>query len=347
MTETTLTSQARRRTAIDVASILRLLELGDYLLPYAIRAACRLGLADALEAGPLALTELATATGTHEPSLGKLMRYLASREIFAELPDGRYANNQLADLLRADHPYSAQDVYLSPVACTRAMEGLDHAVRTGGAAFDAVHGESMWDHFTRYPQEGAHFDAAMSGVTALELMAIARALDWSAVDSVVDVGGGNGGFLAALLPRYPRLHGVLFDLPTVVANAPQQLDAAGVAQRCRIVPGSFLVDPIPTGGDVYVLKRILYSWSDEEATGILRRVRAAMRPESRLLVLEAGRQDAEAPALARRMDLLMLTLSAGGARSLEQQRELLAGAGLRLHRSVSTPMFPILEAVPA
>ncbi|HEU4425845.1 MAG TPA: methyltransferase [Pilimelia sp.] len=334
----------KRRTPLDIDAILRLLALGDYLLPYAIRAVCRLEIADRLAGGPLPLDELATRTGTDPASLEKAMRYLATREIFAEPEPGVFALTPLSDLLRRDHPYSARDVYLSPVACTRAMEGLDHAIRTGEAAFDTVHGETMWDYFSRLPHEGALFDNAMSGVTALEMMGIVRAFDWSGASTVVDVGGGNGGFLAALLPRFRHLRGTVFDLPAVVANAEDVLAEAGVADRCDIVPGSFLTDAIPAGADVYVLKRILYSWSDEDATGILRRVRAVMRDDSRLLILEAGRQDDESPALARRMDLLMLTLSAGGTRSLTEQSRLLAGAGLALTRSVTTPMFPVIEA---
>ncbi|HKT00942.1 MAG TPA: methyltransferase [Rugosimonospora sp.] len=332
---------------IDVAGTLRLLELGDYLLPYTIRAVCLLGIADALEHGPMSIVDLARATGTHEPSLEKAMRYLASREIFAEVPPDGFALTPLSDLLRAGHPYSARDVYLSPVACTRAMEGLDHAIRTGEGGFDAVHGESMWDFFTRVPEDGARFDRAMSGVTALEITAITRALDWTQVRSVVDVGGGNGGFLAALLPRYRHMHGTVFDLPSVVAAAPEMLDAAGVADRSAVVPGSFLAGEVPAGADVYVLKRILYSWSDEDAAGILRRVRAAMRPDSRVLILEAGRRNAEAPALASRMDLLMLTLSGGGSRSVTEQEALLTRAGLRLTRTVPLPMFVIVEGSPA
>jgi hypothetical protein len=253
----------------------------------------------------------------------------------------------MADLLRTDSPYSARDIFLSPVACTRAMEGLDHALRTGGPAFDAVHGVSMWTFFAEHPDDGAAFDRVMSGVTALELAAVLRACDWTAFTTIVDVGGGNGAFLASLLRRLRGARGTLFDLPGVVANAPRTLAAAGVQDRVTVVPGSFLTDGIPTGGDAYVLKRILYSWSDDEVVGILSRVRAAMGPQSRLFVMEAGRQDDEDPVLARRMAMLMHTLTAGGARGRDEQETLLRRAGLRLLRTLNTPMFPILEAAPA
>jgi len=333
-----------RRTPIDADSIFTLLELGDYLLPYTIRAVCLLGVADHLVDGPLPLEQLAQDTKTHEPSLRKAVQYLATRGIFTLVPPDAVALNPLADLLRTDNPYGARDIFLSPVACTRAMEGLDHAIRTGRSAFDAVHGHSMWDHLANHPEDGEAFDKVMSGVTSMELLAILRVTDWRRFGTVVDVGGGNGGFLASLLRRVKGARGVLFDLPTVVVNAPDEFAAAGVTDRAEIIPGSFLSDPIPSGGDAYVLKRILYSWSDDEVVGILGRVRAAMSADSRLFIMEAGRQAGESPALARRMDLLMLTLSGGGARSLDEQERLLNRAGLALVGAVPTPMFPVIEA---
>lgn len=336
-----------RRTTIDVDSIFHLLELGDYLLPYTIRAVCLLGVADHLGDEPMTIKQLALESKTHEGTLRKALEYLATRGIFETVEPDSIKLTPLADLLRADHPYSARDIFLSPVACTRAMEGLDHAIRTGEAAFDAVHGRTMWDHLAEYPADGEAFDKVMSGVTGMELLAVLRAGDWRRFGTVVDVGGGNGGFLASLLRRVKGMRGVLFDLPGAVANAPKFFADAGVSDRTEIVAGSFLEGPIPPGGDAYVLKRILYSWSDEEVIGILRRVRAAMRPDSRLFIMEAGRQADEVPILARRMDLLMHTLTAGGARTLEEQSRLLAAADLKLVRSVSTPMFPVIEAQPA
>jgi hypothetical protein len=350
---------ATRRGTIDTESIFKLLELGDYLLPYTIRAVCLIGVADRLADGPVPVRELAAETKTHEPTLRKTLEYLATRDVFTIDEADRVALTPLSDLLRAGHPYSARDIFLSPVACTRAMEGLDQAIRTGGSAFDAVHGRSMWEHLSANPDDSEAFDKVMSGVTGIELLAILRVCDWQRFTSIVDIGGGNGGFLASLLKRVKRANGTLFDLPGVVAHASDFFAAAGVSDRARVVPGSFLADPIPPGADAYVLKRILYSWSDEEVVGILGRVRAAMHPDSHLFIMEAGRaptstprvdssrHGTEPPILARRMDLLMHTLTAGGTRTLDEQSALLERAGLRLLRTVSTPMFPIIEAVPA
>jgi hypothetical protein len=334
---------AAKRTPIDVQAIFRLLELGDYLMPYTIRAMCLLKIADQLTDGPLPLDELASATATDPDALRTSLTYLAASGIFAEVAPDTFALNPMADLLRTDHPYTVRDIFLSPVCCTRAMEGLDHAIRTGEAGFDAVHGRTMWDHFAREPEDGERFDRAMGGVTSMELMAIVRATDWSRFGTVVDVGGGNGRFLASLLRRFKGMRGVLFDLPAVARHAPATFAEAGVGTRGEVVTGSFLVGPIPSGADAYVLKRILYSWSDDEVIGILGRIRTAMKPDSRLFIMEAGRDDGGS-RLARRMDLLMLTLSAGQSRSVAEQERLLVAAGLELVGHVATPMFPIIEA---
>ncbi len=334
----------KRRVPIDVESILTLMELGDYLYPYTIRAVCLLNVADHLADGPLPIAELAKATGGHEESLKKTLRYLATRGLFKETETDVFALTPIAELLRTDHPYSAREVFLSPVVCTRAMEGLDHALRTGEPAFDAVHGRPMWDYLADHPADSQRFDKVMSGVTAMELMAIVRSVDWTRFGTIVDIGGGNGGFLASLLGRLSKAKGVLFDLPGVVAGAPEMLAEAGVADRCGVVGGSFLVDPIPPGGDAYVLKRILYSWSEEQVISILSRIREAMAPGGSVFILEAGRVEADSPPLARRMDMLIFTLNGNGARSIEQQRQLLGAAGLELVNVTMTPMFPIIEA---
>ncbi|GAA1954271.1 methyltransferase [Amycolatopsis minnesotensis] len=335
-----------RRTPLDPDAILRLLELGDYLLPYTIRAVCLLGVADALADGPKPVGELAAETGTHEESLDKTLGYLSSREIFTETEPGVFGQTAMSDLLRTDHPYSARKVFLSPVACTRGMEGLDHAIRTGEPAFDAVHGIPIWEYLSRHPEDGERFDGVMSGVTTMELMAILRATDWSRFGTVVDVGGGNGSLLANLLRRFKRMRGVLFDLPGVVANSDEVFAAAHVGDRVEVVGGSFRTDPIPEGGDAYVLKRILYSWSPEEAAGLLRRIRAAMKPDGSVFIVEAGRSDTGSTPMAKRLDMLMFTLSAGGTRSIDQQRALLDDAGFDLVEAVSTPVFPVIEARP-
>jgi hypothetical protein len=167
------------------------------------------------------------------------------------------------------------------------------------------------------------------------------AYDWGSLGSVVDVGGGQGTFLAAVLRRYPRLEGVLFDMPHVVAGAAGQL--AAVADRCRVEAGSFF-ERVPPGHAAYALKRILYSWSDRQAGQILRAVAAAMRPDSRLLVIEPLVVEGAGARYSALYDVFIMVMSSGRARTPEQMALLLEEAGLELSRTVQTPLLAIVEA---
>jgi hypothetical protein len=182
-------------------------------------------------------------------------------------------------------------------------------------------------------------------MSRLELLAIARAYDWTALGTLVDVGGGSGAFLAGLLARHRGLHGIVFDLPDVVAGASAILAEAGVADRCEAAGGSFFDTAIPAGAGGYLLKRVLYGWDDEHAVGVLAAVRAAMRPGGRLLIFEPVLREGD--GLSASMDLLMLTLSAGRVRTPGELTELLGEAGLRVSQLIETRMYPIIEAVPS
>src|SRR5437868_13726213 len=140
---------------------------------------------------------------------------------------------------------------------------------------------------------------------------------WAELTSVVDVGGGNGAFLAGLLARFPDMHGILFDQPHVVANAYGPVREAGLADRCTVIGGSFF-DEVPPGGDAYLLKRVLWSWADNRAHMLLSRVRAAMREDSRLLLHEPVARPGDSDEVGKIYDLILLAMGGGGARSEEQ-----------------------------
>jgi hypothetical protein len=183
-------------------------------------------------------------------------------------------------------------------------------------------------------------------MTRAELRALTAAYDWGSLGTVVDVGGGNGAFLAGLLARHPALRGVLFDLPHAVREAPRILEAAGVAERCEVVPGSFF-DAIPRTGGAYVLKRIVYGWDDERALALLRAVRAAMDPGSVVLVLEPVAGDAEGDGFGAILDVVMLVVDGGRSRSVQELRALFAAADLELTCVQPTMTFPIVAGRPA
>jgi ubiquinone/menaquinone biosynthesis C-methylase UbiE len=223
-------------------------------------------------------------------------------------------------------------------------------VRGGGVAYELAHDEPFFEHLARHPEREAAFQASMAGRAAQEVADVVAAYDFGNLDRLVDVGGGAGNLLAAILRAAPQLRGVLFDRPGVAPAAEQRMRDAGVWERCELVAGDFF-ESVPSGADAYVLSRVLHDWDDAEAARILARVREAMGTGSRLLVVEAilPERAADAPA-AIRMDLHMLLLfSQAQERTEAEFRRLLEGAGLAVRRVVPTrspAALSVIEAVP-
>lgn len=322
----------------------RLADLADYTIAFTIRAICEIGVADHLADGGRELADLAEATGTHAPSLLRALRALAGAGVVAEPEPGWFELTEVGQLLRSDHPLSMRSALSVSPAEIAAWAALDYSIRTGRPAFDEANGVGYWEYLAGHPDLRVQFDESQEAMTRLELLAVVRAYDWAALGTLVDVGGGTGAFLGGLLARHRALRGVVFDLPDAVADAPARLADAGVAGRCEVTGGSFFDTPVPPGAGGYLLKRVLYGWDDDRATEILRAVRAAMRPDSRLLLLEpVAREEDE---LSSSMDLLMLTLSSGRVRTVAELDGLLGAAGLRRTAVISTRMFPVIETVP-
>jgi hypothetical protein len=278
--------------------------------------------------------------------MAELLEALAEAGVLARAGGGRFAPTPLSEPLRSDHPLGVRELYAFLACEVAAWSALDRSVRTGVSAFDLVHGRSLWEHLAADAAAGRRFTATQRALTRLEARAALAARDWSGFRTVVDVGGSDGSFLASLLPRLPRLRGTLLDLPYAAAGATEVLEGAGVAGRCEVVAGSFFAG-IPAGADVYLLKRVLYCWGTGPALELLRRVRAAMRPESRLLVLEPLSRPAAGFDPGSLLDVLLLVLTGAGARAPEEVEALLQAAGLRLERILPTPMLPVVEARPA
>lgn len=335
------------RPRIDIGSVQRLADLADYVVPFAIRAVCTLGVADHLVDGPVPVTDLAERCDAEPGALLRVLRALAGKGIFTESAPGVFALTALAQPLRGDHPVSLRDAYPFLVGDLHAWAQFDYTLRTGRSSFEHVHGMGYWDYLAEHPEDSKRFDGSQASGTRMELRTLMSAYDsWAGLTSVVDVGGGNGMFLAGLLARFRHLHGTLFDQPHVVAGAPEVMREAGVTDRCTIVGGS-VFDEVPSGGDAYLMKRFLWSWPDDRAHKVLSRVRAAMRQDSRLLLHEPVVYPGDSAEVGKVYDLILLAMGGGCARSEEELRELLGSVGLRINRVMPTPMFPLTEAVPA
>ena len=307
----------------------------------AIYVAALLRLADLVAPGPKSVAELAEATETHAPSLGRLLRALASIGILAEDLDGRYQPTPLSDALRTDHPQSMRRLALMLGAgfFWKPTGELAAGIKTGQPPFEQVFGAQFFTYLAAQPADAAVFNAAMSSMPAY-LDAVVQTYDFSQFTRIVDVGGGQGALLTAILAANPQVRGVLYDLPAVVrgVRAPDQ----SVTDRLEIVPGDFF-ESVPAGADAYVLKGVIHDWSDEDARRILRNCRQAIPPHGRLLILDRVPASDRDPQSAM-MDILMLVLTGGRERTEVELRALLADTGFSLIRVIPTMGAAILES---
>lgn len=311
--------------------------------------AAKLGLADRLADGPRTAADVAAATGTHPPSLYRFMRTLAGFGILTEQEGQRFALTPLGEALKTGAPGSARATLIAfgGPAFWRTWEEIVYALETGKPAFDKVWGMPMFDYLAGHPEDASHFSEAMVGFHGSEPPTVAEAYDFSGMQTVIDVGGATGNMLAALLSRHPHLRGVLYDLPHVVRDAPALLQARGVGSRVTIETGSFF-DRVPAGGDAYLLSHIIHDWSEEQCLTILGHCRAAMRPDSRLLIVETVLPEGDVPHQGKLQDLVMLMFPGGQERTEKEYRELLGKAGFRLTRIIpTTSVVSVVEGVPA
>ncbi|MFD7099345.1 methyltransferase [Streptomyces xanthophaeus] len=285
----------------------------------AVRAAARLGVADALGDAPATAQELAAAVHAEPQPLQRLLRALSCYGVFAETEDGRWVHTQMSRLLREDDPDSLR--YIS-LWCTepwtwQSWPLLDDAVRTGGNVFEGVFGKGFFDYLHQDAHESAHvFNRAMTTSSVQSALDVAALLDLTGVSSVADIGGGQGHVLASLLEKHPAVHGTLLDLPGVAAKAdPRLRDGGSLAGRTTIVPGDCR-EAVPVEADLYIIKNIL-EWDDDSTRRTLGNVLAAARPGARVVVIENLVDDTPSMRFTTAMDLMLL-LNVGGAKHTRQ-----------------------------
>ncbi|MGW4096727.1 methyltransferase [Mycobacterium sp. NPDC004974] len=312
-----------------------------------IAAAAQLGVADALADGPLHTEELARRVDANSDTLDRLMRALVSEGIFQRTRDGRYALNPLADTLRTDAPVAigAMARFVGAPEHREHWSHLTDAVRTGEAVIPKLRGQETFDYLGSHPELAVIFNDAMTNVSELAIAPVVAAYDFTRFGTIADIGGGHGRLLAAVLGATPGAQGVLYDLPDVVAGAPELLGSYRVADRVQVVPGSFF-DSVPASADAYLLKNIIHDWPDDEALTILRNVRAATAPGTTLLLIEGVIPDHDRAFMGKWTDMEMLIVTGARERSADDYRKLYQQAGFRLTRVVETASpFSLVEGV--
>ena len=311
-----------------------------YWISQSLYTATKLGVADLIaKDGPQTAEQLAAACGAHAPSLYRLLRALASVGVFVEdrADDGarRFDLNPAAECL-LDRPGSQRAMVLMMGEEHYQVYGkLMYSVQTGKPAFDHLFGEPVFQYLSKHAESATLFDAAMTGIHGAETAAMIDAYDFSGLGTVVDIGGGNGTVIRTVLEKYPAMQGVLYDMPHVVERAAPALAASGVGGRCRTVGGNFF-ESVPPGGDAYLMRHIIHDWTDEQCRTILTNCARAMKPEAKLLVIDAVIKPGNEPQFSKFLDITMLTIPGGKERTAEEFQNLFASAGFELAQIVPT-----------
>ena len=314
----------------------------------ALYVAAKLLIADQLVGGPASAEELADASGVHAPSLRRVLRALASLGVFAEDDHGRFDHTPLSRGLCANGPGSLREfvVMLGEAESWRSWGEVMYSVRTGEPAFDKVFGTSQFDYLAGHPDAARNFDAAMAERSAAEDDAVLAAWTFPPTGTVVDIGGGRGTLLSAVLRAHPQLHGVVFDLAHVIERARPAFAGQRLGSRLQGAPGDFFADELPRDAQVYMLKKVIHDWDDARALAILKACSRAMAPGATLLLIEPVIAPGNEPSFAKLLDLFMLVWPGGRERTESEHVSLLAGAGLELRNGVATTSaLSILEAV--
>jgi SAM-dependent methyltransferase len=315
-----------------------------YWLSQAIYVAAKLGIADLLVDGPQSCATLAAVTRSHEASLFRVMRALASSGIFSQCKDDRFELSPLAEGLLSAVPGSLSDAVITLGEIHyHACGQLLHSVQTGSSAFKEVFNANLFDYLGLHPEAAGSFNRGMTNLASMLAYAVVFAYDFAGISSVVDVGGGEGRFLEKILEFHPGMRGTVFDSAVPVGCAER---TNRIGTRCSYVWGNFF-DCVPAGADVYLFCGVLHDWDDDRALKILGNCRRAMSKNGKLLLLEMVVPSTDAADFSKLLDLNMLVMTGGRERTIAEFSALLERAGYTMTRIIPT-LAPqsLIEAVP-
>ena len=297
-----------------------------------------------LRDGPLTVTELASRCGVHAPTLTRVLRTAVTTGLLRTAGPDRYGLTEAGKAL-LDSMELQRLIWNSDPGVWTALGGVGETLRTGKSPFVQRYG-GTYGYLASRPESAAAFDKFMTSRSVDLAARLAETDVFPATGTVVDVGGGRGTFLAAILLAKPALHGILLDLERVVASAQEYLSVNGVASRCEVVVGDFF-KVVPAGADVYLLAHVIHNWDDEGARTILRAVRAAIPANGRLLIVETPLPDDDRPHIMKDLDMRILTIENGGQeRLMSEYSALLDSAGFRLEDDAGLAAQRLIVASP-
>lgn len=322
--------------------------IGSMRVTQLIYVAAKLGIADQLKDGPKSSEELAATAAVDPKALHRVLRALASQGILAETGACHFALTPQAELLREDVPGSlrAWALMLGEESCWKPWGELLACVKTGETAFNRAFGMGRWEYLSAHPDAAETFNRMAASNTDGRATPIVEAYDFSAATTVIDLGGGRGVLMAAILTKHSDVQGVLTDLPSVADEAKAFLATQGLGERCAVVCSDLLVS-VPPGGDIYVMKSVLHGLNDDQAVAVLKNCRTAMTASAKLLVIEAVLPLHGSPSPINMLDVHRMVMTGSQERSQEELRAFLETAGFTLHRVIQTgTQDNIFEALP-
>jgi O-methyltransferase domain/Dimerisation domain len=319
------------------------------MVTQAISVAAKLKFADILSDGPLPAVEIARLAGADADATDRLLRTLSSFSIFTEHEDGQFALTPMAAALRSDVPMSMRGMALL-LGHPLHWEDWGHlidSIETGEPVLPKLRGMNGYEYLAANPEFAAVFEGGMGTLSDLETEPIADAYDYSQFNTIIDVFGGKGSLLAAILKRAENSRGILVDERAQHLGAAEFFEESGIGQRCSVDATNLFATP-PSGGDLYILKHIVHEWPESQALEILQRVREAMSADSKLLLIEFVLPEGNIPHPGRLVDLWLMILMGGRERTAAQYASLLEKAGFRLNRVLDTASgASLVEALPA
>jgi cyclopropane fatty-acyl-phospholipid synthase-like methyltransferase len=311
-----------------------------------VAAIARLGVPDLLgERQPQTCEELAAAADANPDALRRAMRTLTSLGVFHKTNEG-YTLTPIGERLRSETETSMRDLFLAETdeVHRRSWQHLVDAIRSGQPQPQSVFGMPAFEYYTAHPKEGEQFGKAMRSASTMSARGVLDSCNFNDAKVILDIGGGNGSLVRAILRQYPNAEGIVFDLPYIKPQAEAAIGSDGLTGRCRFESGDFF-EAVAHNADVHLLRFVLHDWDDERSLQILRNCRSALAPSGRLLVVELLIPENNEPGFAQLMDINMLVMTGGMERTAREYEQLLGRAGFQLTQVLATgsPFF-VIEA---
>ena len=321
---------------------------GGFIDSQVVYASTKLGIPDSLASGPRTAADLAKDVDANPDAVHRLLRAAATIGLFSLDSGGRFGLTSLSETLRSDAEPSMRPVVLmlGDPSYWGPWAELTYSVRTGKQGAEKVFGKPMWEYMADNAEFDAVFNNAMTALTTLDWPTVAAVYDFTPFDTIVDIGGGHGQLLKLILDSAPDSTGILFEQESVIEQAAEFLGECGSLPRCTLECGSFF-DTVPLGADLYVMRRVIHDWDDEDAIAILSTIRRSIPDHGTLLIIESVVPQDNSPHFAKMLDLDMLIFAGGRERNEAQFRALLNRGGFEVSRVIPTiSTLSLIEAKP-